>query len=45
MQEETARPNDTDNGNAQTLQREFVAATDVQKDGATCARMSLAQRA
>ena len=39
VQEETARPHGTNKRNAQTLQRVFVAATEVQKDGATCAMM------
>ena len=39
VQEEIVRPHCTNKRKAQTLQKEFVAATEVQKDGATCARM------
>ena len=42
VQEETARPHGTNKRNAQTLKREFAAATEVQEDGATFARMQLA---
>ena len=45
VQEEAARPRGTNKRNTQMLQREFVAATEIQKDGATRARMQLAPHA